>query len=194
MTRPVQDWTERVWRLVNQSQFLGRDPKTSALVVVQDEERKAFNGEMRRAEYVFDDISDDADVEMLIRTGANRPTVFFTFASSGSGHIRLYEGATITDEGTEVIGHNRNRNLEGVLDFTTEVRQGHTASADGELIYELIVGGSAGSAGQRRGPEENPEINRWILQPNTDYLMRWTNESGNQGRVELAVDWYENVD
>jgi len=103
--------------------------------------------------------------------------------------IEVFESPTLTDDGTPINPANFNR--VNPVASTVEFYESPTVTADGTLIDpepEYYYG--SGSAGQRIATTL-PEGRERILPANTDYLIRITNNSNNDGRISYFLDWHE---
>ncbi len=95
----------------------------------------------------------------------------------------LYEGTTVTANGTLQTGYNFNRNFSN---STLSVYTSPTVTTTGTQINIAMIIGSKqnGGVGESSGTE-------WVLLPSTNYLVRITNNSGGASNVSVRVEWYE---
>ena len=99
--------------------------------------------------------------------------------------VSFYEGATITSNGTTISSYNRNRNSIK----TAKLAVHHTPGVanDGTLIRSQQLGNGKMAGGASRG------INEFILKPNSNYLLRVTNETNNNNVTSSEFHWYEHT-
>lgn len=135
-------------------------------------------------------VASGARINILIKNpGGNFPHFrFYAFASEKApADIFLYEGTTISADGTELTPRNNNRNSSNVPNIT--LHETPTITDDGtEIEYSLIagskhVGGSAESI-----------TAEWILQSDENYLLRYTNNSGQSSLVGFHIFFYETAE
>lgn len=97
--------------------------------------------------------------------------------------IEIYEGATLTANGTAISIFNRNRNATTFNDFLGFYLT-PTVTDNGTLIYEKRlgsdrkIGGTAGRASE------------YVLKDNTTYLVRITNQTSNENYYNIEIDYY----
>lgn len=121
---------------------------------------------------------------LIVTTAAH---LRFHAAVGGDTRVQLYEGTTVSANGTQRTPLNRNRFSSKTP--VTEVYFSPTITTDGSLISDQFSPGGTGplSAGGESGTWEE-----WVLNPG-NYLLRATNISGATTFVHLEVDWYEDV-
>lgn len=122
-------------------------------------------------------------LELLIRAPASgQVRATLRGSATGEAHTDLFEGPTVSVDGTAVSRVNRNRTgtpqASGVLAFT-----GPTTSADGTSLFKEILGG------QFAGGEER--ILEFKLKPGTDYLLRVTNDDASAQDLAVEARWFE---
>lgn len=166
----------------------GVDNLDNALVIIDAIHAAIHKGLMYQSDVVNETLGDPGNLDVLVRVPAGKAAHLRSQASVG-GNCRLfmYQGPTVTDDGTAVARHNRN--LFSSNESNTLVFSGPTTSALGTLLPDGIIPGGikgAGSGAQAGSFEE------WVLPPG-DYLVRLTNISGGVQPVSIALDWYEPV-
>lgn len=169
---------------------LSVDEITSALTVIDTVHHEVHEGETFQACYKTPDASplaDNASIDLLFIVGARFPHFTFTAAAGADAEVRLYEGTTVSANGTGISVMNMKRippiMIAGVAAFHTP-----TITTLGTMLIEaLLPGGTGGnSAGgiARAGTE-------WDLNTNTNYLLRLINRGGNNQPASIVAQWYE---
>jgi len=114
-------------------------------------------------------LNDNATYVLHVKTpsGINEIHALFAFAASGAGYVRLYEGPTKTDNGTEITSTvvNHNRITAQQVALGTKLYHTPTTSANGTLLAEFYMGSG------NKGAGEVDRTNEWVLAPNTSYLI-----------------------
>jgi len=101
-----------------------------------------------------------------------------------------FEGVTTTDDGTEVLTRNRNRNVAD--NNTMIIYEDPTVSAGAvaaNIVQDGIFGAGGGSFGG--GARDNEEV---VLLPSTKYLVRFTEQNVSAVDINFSADWYEHTD
>lgn len=96
----------------------------------------------------------------------------------------LYEGATVSANGSVSTATNQNRLSATVPDLAIY----HTPTVTGtgtQIHYELVPGA------KQSGGIGRTEFNEWILASSTNYLSRVTNLSGGTITLGYELLWYE---
>lgn len=183
----VRDWNNRIWELLD-SVRVNEISDTYALAMVDDITAKARFGEVYHFSYLWEGVTDQSNVDILVRTGARRVSIQFGVAAGAASQFRLYEEPTISDAGTALTKVNRNR-MSSVT-FTSAIYYDPTFSASGtELAVDYLPGGV-----------KNKEVGAtssatavWLLKPNTDYLLNIVNISGGSEDVAIFGDIFEDA-
>ena len=135
-------------------------------------------------------VASGSRINILIKNPAgNFPHFrFYAFASEKApADIFLYEGTTVSVDGTELTPRNNNRNSSNVPNIT--LHETPTITDDGEEIeYSLIAGGK-----HTGGTAESITV-EWILQPDQNYLLRYINNSGQSSLVGFHIFFYETAE
>ena len=95
--------------------------------------------------------------------------------------VFLYEGATVTANGTTKTGLNLNRNSATTPTLATYT--GPTVTVDGTLLEYVVAPGAKQSGGEGLDPVPT----EWILKPSTKYVFKITNNSGSTITYSLKV-------
>lgn len=128
-------------------------------------------------------------VDHLLKTGAHPVHMRVLHVESTRAPVSLiyYLSPTVSANGTlETIGNN---NLMSSNTSECSIYVGPTVTDVGTQIAENLHpsvggGGQSGIVGTLAGGE-------WILPPNTDFLIRFTNEDSQATDVVLTFFWYE---
>jgi len=109
------------------------------------------------------------------------------FASELESNIKVYEGATASNNGTAITVFNRNRN--SATNSTTLLYHTPTVAggAEGMNIANYKIGSSRAVGGNEGSRLEI------ILKRNTKYLIRITNDTANANWFAFLADWYEHT-
>lgn len=125
-----------------------------------------------------------ASLEVLFRVVTSAHLVI-TVSAGADATFRGFENTDPSADGTPIPAVNRNffsANTAGNLVFS-----GPSLTSAGDLRAEqLIIGGSGGRA---TGGETSFFL-EWLLSPG-DYLLRLTNDSAQDARAQILLDWYE---
>ena len=108
----------------------------------------------------------------------------FVQADASPLDVYLFEGSTVTVNGTLQVPVNTNRNSATVSGVS--VYNGATVTVDGTQIDYFLVAGSKQSGGI--GNNNGFEIN---LIPNTNYTLKIVNNSGGAANVGVYIGWFE---
>lgn len=133
-----------------------------------------------------------ANLDVLIITGANYELNFVpNIVVGGDAEFRLYEGTTVSANGTSLTMFNSKRSSSN----TTESSHYHTPTVTGVGTQlgptHFIPGGSGpfGVGGSGGGPvRDGTEID---LKVSTNYLLRVTNITGGAIPVNIEYGYYE---
>lgn len=133
-------------------------------------------------------LANNASIEFLYVVGAKQAHVMATTRAGGDLEAFLFEGTVVSANGTPATISNRNR--ASAMAPTTALYQAPTITSDGNRIDgDLILGGTGGVA------PGTTQIGRveWIFKPNTIYLGRLKNISGQAQKVAVRSEWYERL-
>lgn len=141
--------------------------------------------------YRADGVANDASIEILVQVHDRYPMHCRpSFKSSGAAELAVFESPTITDVGTALTAHNRNRRAFAPAANCT-VTHSPSHSADGnEFLFEPEYG-TSGLFGASTGGGESNGFNERVLREGFDYLFRVTNRAGSAESLWLALVFYE---
>ena len=101
--------------------------------------------------------------------------------------IEIYEGGTVSANGTQVLGVNNNRNsvnTAGLLAYAAP-----TVTTDGTLIWDAKTGTGRDATGV--SPALGYEI---IAKQNETYLFKITKDASGTNYLDIDFFWYEHTD
>jgi hypothetical protein len=132
-------------------------------------------------------VANAASFDILIKNPAgNFPHFrFYAFSSDGApSDVFLYEGTTVSGDGDACNIYNNNRNSGNTPN--PSLFSEPTVTDDGvEIEYSLILGSK-----QTGGSAESVSV-EWILKPDENYLIRYTNNSGQSATIGYHVFFYD---
>ncbi len=143
-------------------------------------ERSVLDGQVFTSSLLDAALADDGTLEVLIITPAGGTiTLRALGVVSGIGEIELFEGTTVSGNGSGLTEVNHNR--VGTPKVTTcTVFSGPTITLDGTLLHHDFI--PAAGSGLITG------IDPFVLEQATNYLLRVTNLSGGAAHTSLTVD------
>lgn len=165
----------------------GIDPTSKGVILVDTRTARIHKGEAFRAGFFDAALVDDGIINILIKIGANfEAHTVFEAAAGGDAEITIFEGTTVTDDGSSLAAGDRNRTTANTPETT--LFSGPTITADGtELAHVLLPGGSGGNASG--GSADSPV--EFVLKKSTNYLVRVKNIAGATKAFSATMDWYE---
>jgi hypothetical protein len=163
------------------------DESTGHLVVVDSVHHWVHEGKVFQADFVGEGIADDGSIEILLKIPAGIDIhMSYRALAGGDARFAIFEGPTITDDGTAIIRPNRNRQSSNVTTMTAFHTP--TTTDDGTQLNDIFIPG--GSGGNATGG--NAEVfAKWILKADENYLLRFTNIAGSAKNLGLQVDWFD---
>lgn len=165
--------------------------KTPDGVEVTALEQRIHNGVVFEAAHKLTVANTGGTGQMLFRTGAKRVIVHERRVTANGDEItyQAFRGPTVTADGSSVSITKRNGNA--AIDPTVLVFQGTTVSADGSGIPAVYMPGATGQGQSSEGQFQSDSQVR-ILEPNTDYLIRVTNDGAKvSASIEVYLMWAE---
>lgn len=103
-------------------------------------------------------------------------------STQGSADIYLYEGGTVTVNGTALTPRNHNRygtDSLGMVFYT-----GSTVTVDGTQLQRMMI-----TAGKQSGG--NQASDETILKDNTVYLVKYVNNSASNDKIEFHFNFLD---
>lgn len=157
---------------------------TSALVTMDVEHGYIHTGKMFLTRK-FQDIGAGATVDFLVNVPNNGylDHFYWRFYGEGEFSIILYEGTTVSANGTAQTIINMNRN--SATTPTAALYQGPTVTGTGTELFRIVIGSGKQVAG------ELTELYGLILKLNTKYLFRCTNTTNGTLYLSNHFQWTE---
>jgi hypothetical protein len=184
-------WRNLVTKISDtESRIIRADASTHSLINVEFEENSIHEG----SHYFIEDIV-TLDATNALDIGIQTPNttswlhMVWVVVSDAQVTLQIYEGSTITFDGTDITPLNNNRNSSNTSGIVN-MEKNPTVTAVGTLLATASLGTSttpnAGIPGQA---DRNREL---ILKQNTNYLFRIT--SGvNGNNITYLYEWYEHT-
>jgi len=150
-------------------------------------EAEIVNGNGYNISFVDTAVADAANSDIRFLTHATRPVVLFaTIFGEGNADISIFEAATIS-AGNALTKYNLDRNSVNTSGST--VTEGPTVSATGstEILDVFIPSTIKKDAVPFSAATAFPRI----LKVNTEYLIRYTNNSGSTATISWVLQWVE---
>lgn len=160
---------------------------SGALITITVEHSKIHQGKGWEVSIETGNISSGASYYVLFKTSDGyRPHLrsYEITATDSPITIRLFEGSTVSADGTAVTARNRNRNQSdnnGVSVFYQPI-----VTAEGTRLETDYIA----SGGNKIGGNAGSFYEEWILKPSTNYLMKITNGSNNTVEAFFNAFWY----
>ena len=110
--------------------------------------------------------------------------------SDGPATVELFEGTTVSANGTLKTTFNQNRTLAATLAQMT-VHAGPTITDDGTRLIVRLMPSLGGTKNEERGTAIESFGEEWVFAEDTKYLLRVTNRSGGTIEAAIAMQWYE---
>lgn len=167
------------------------DTTTGAVVTLETINHEVHEGEMFHVAYTNSSVSNGANVDVLLVTGAKEAHTVWEVFAGGQVTVSLYEAPTVTEgnEGTALTAYNMKRSSANTP--TAAVYHTPTVGATGSVTLvngRILPGGTSPTTRVGGGIRSGSE---WILDASTMYLMRVNNSSGGAIAVNVVMEWYE---
>lgn len=154
------------------------------------EDNYVFEGRLFES-FVTQSMASGATFDIAIATGSKpmtyMPSTVTTTADSVT--IGLYEGS-VASGGTTLASYNHNR-ISSVTSETT-LKTAPTVTSLGSLFSQSYIGGSTG-VGQTKVGGSSSGSYKYVLKPNTQYILRFTNGSSATNVIHVKLGWLESV-
>jgi hypothetical protein len=131
-------------------------------------------------------IADDDPFDVLLVIGNRKFTGVGTWTSLGDFELFFYKNPTTSDLGTLVEPVSRNQ-IAGQVATTLFYRSPTVTTTGIQLAETWVFGGAGGIASASLGGF----VDEWILTPNTTYLLRLINRSGQARHMQQTYNFYE---
>ena len=169
------------------------DQFAHAVTVIQEQHRLIHDGMFFTTSGKQTGFADATSVEFLISPPAGCfPHIQSMVLNFGRGDIdfEAYEGPTVTDNGTALPTRNVNRNSTNTPALNLYANP--TTTDDGVMGFQLWVPPTGTGTGQSaNGTAGVGQGSEWILKPETQWLVRLTNNSGSTIDWSYEFSWYE---
>lgn len=158
--------------------------------IIDSSHQKVHDGDSYSAHIEFTAVGAGASVDILIEAGTDRMHFDYLLNAENDCRLLIYEAPTATP-GTAVTVYNSNRASSNTTSATithtpTGVTPG-TTIIHTSILYTALLSGGISLLNGAGGPR-SPEL---ILNANTDYLMRITNNSGGAIDFFVELGYYE---
>lgn len=134
-------------------------------------------------------VNNAASMNILIKTPAGQELhSAFSVAVGGACTVYLFEGTTVSNDGTPITPVCQNRvYADGI---STTFFHTPTITGDGTALINgrLIPGGNSPTTRIGAQARDGAE---WLLKPSTNYCLRITNTSGSAAVVNPSMQVYE---
>jgi hypothetical protein len=156
------------------------------VVNITHEHQKVHEGEFYSTGYYNSAVADDASIEILLQTPADKELhAYLKIVAGGDCEFEVFEGTTFSAAGTSISPVNHNRNSTNVCGCT--VTHTPTITADGDLIWmEYIPGGVFITP----GAVQNVGAEQAVFANNANYLLRVTNRSALTNPFQIQAAYY----
>ena len=170
------DWVEQL-----------ADASFSAAVVIDPAHHEIHEGDHYTCAD-FTDLGNGATYNVLLVTPdtASRVHMTFQFATESEATVTLFEDTTTSNDGTPITCYNNRRDSVN----TAALVLTHTPTITGDGTQ--LARGKSGS-GKQVGGEIRGE-NEWILDQDSKYMLRITNDTALANWVSWLLSWYEHTD
>ena len=134
-------------------------------------------------------VPSNSAANVLIQVGDKPMHAVMAGSVAQNMNAELWEGTVFSDAGSGVIPYNRLRSSSNTSASTVTVAP--TSANFGTRIFSTFIPG--GSKGSANGGDAST-FSEWVLQPNTNYLMRIINNvvsPSTAGMASISLDYYE---
>lgn len=160
-----------------------------SIATIDDLTREVREGNVVHTSHLFENLADNADADILIKTGSESLHIRKAISSGGPGFYRFFSGTEVSDDGTALTKHNRNQDF-GDANGASLFHSPTVTSTGTELSVELILGSTGGPGRITPVGAAGIDTAVWILEANTNYLIRFTNKAGESINMSYSMDHY----
>lgn len=160
---------------------------SNAIITITLEHSKIHQGEGWEVSIETGSIASGASYYVLFKTSEGyRPHLrsYEVTATDSPTTIRLFEGATVSADGTAASARNRNRNESDVNGVSVFVQP--TVTDEGTRLETDFIP----TAGNKAGGNAGSFYEEFVLRPSTNYLIKITNGSNNTVNAFFNAFWY----
>ena len=170
------------------------DGFSHSISVIQEEHRLIHSGMVFTVNIRFSGLTNGSNFDVAMQNPAgNFPHLrgWSYSLEDGPCEVTLYEGGTITFDGTEYTPVNNNRNSSKTANLVIE--EGPTITLPGNPILEsqYVPDPGGGFFAGTPGTGVSDLSEEWVLAPDENYLLRLTNNSGGTIEGSLYLIFYE---
>lgn len=134
--------------------------------------------------YRQDAMATAAQYDILLKVGDVMPLATLSVTPSSAFELQIYEGTTVSADGTPLPVGNLNRNSTRTSGVTAFVAP--TVTTLGDLIFNPVA-----YAGGNKAPGVSTNPQRGIFKKNTNYLVRVINTDGNDSSIHSFISFIE---
>jgi len=146
------------------------------------------NGDLYVASHIQDDIVDTGTAEWRVSTNSDLPlSNRFNLNSEGKILVEVFEGADLTGGDNNVFVENLNRSSNKTPG--TNVLDSPTVNGTGVKIFEQVFGSTGAAQNTKSGGVSKGS--KFILKPDTEYLVRVTNQSSTESDIGFLSEFFE---
>jgi len=147
------------------------------------------NGRTWQISKIYFDVADDADIIILLRTGASACCQTWEVTTEANAILRSYTRPTISAGASGTLIPKRNRNaMATAASATTEYYSQPTLVATGSMVAEYFLPGGDSNWFTTGNRTKSGEL---IFAPNTEYIAIITNKGGGIKDIGLFISWNE---
>jgi len=146
------------------------------------------NGDLFVASHIQDSIADEATAEWRISTNSDLPlSNRLNLNSGGKIVVEVFEGADLTGGNNNVFVENLNRTSNKTPG--TDVLDSPTVNNVGVKISEQVFGSTGQGQDTKAGGVS--EGSKFVFKPDTEYLVRVTNQSSTESDIGFLSEFFE---
>lgn len=146
------------------------------------------NGDLFVATHIQDNIVDGGTAEWRISTSTDLPlSNRLNLNSEGKILVEIFEGADLTGGNNNVFMENLNRTSNKTPG--TDVLDSPTVNDVGVKISEQVFGSTGVAQNTKAGGVS--EGSKFIFKPDTEYLVRVTNQSSTESDIGFLSEFFE---
>lgn len=179
------------------------DGMTDSFAVIDHIHHEIHDGDAFHVQNYNATVGAGGTVSISFKTpsGTKRAHMIFSFASSGSSHLTIAEGATwTTNTGTVVAPTNQLREASPGASMLLEDKTATPAYTANGVLTDATASGAGTSlrsvyifAGAKVGGDASHD-QEIILKPDETYTISVTNDEVTNQKLILHLDWYEHTD
>lgn len=165
--------------------MIGFDKSTHTMVYDRITKGKEFFGG-----YQWIDAADSSEKYIRIKTGASKIHGTLNVEVDGKCLLEFFEDTTINASGTLITNRNFNRNSSNTSNL--ELYYDTTTTNDGTKLGGKVFGSSStgGFFGTSASGGLIEGVN-WFLKPNSEYVLKVTNQAGETTNILVQYEWHE---